>query len=84
VTEPRQLTFATIGGQHVEVTPRGKHYVEPRGYAAPPGTGPKGETCGLCQHLILKRMAKHYPKCGGRATDVLVRSPACSKWERRK
>lgn len=69
---------------------RGKHYVEPRGYAAPPGTGPEGETCGTCQHHVINRMSKNYHKCelaehrwtGGRGSDILVRSPACRHWER--
>jgi len=60
-----------------------------RGYAAYPGTGPKGETCGSCAHLYRKQMAKTYLKCelmsatwtGGHGTDVLSRSPACMKWQ---
>lgn len=83
-----QLTFQTMGGDTVVVPERGKHYVQPRGYAAPPGTGPKGETCGSCAHHCALRYAKNYHKCGlnrarwtgGRGTDILVRSPACSKW----
>lgn len=67
----------------------GKHYVKPWGYVCPPGTGPKGHTCGDCRHHVTKRMAKVYHKCllakgkwtGGRATDILLRSPACSMWE---
>ncbi|MGH8326882.1 MAG: hypothetical protein ACRET2_08985 [Steroidobacteraceae bacterium] len=67
----------------------GKHYVTPRGYAAPPGTGPAGETCGSCKHCGRMRQAKRWIKCllmrarwsHGRATDILARSPACSKWE---
>lgn len=59
------------------------------GYAASPGTGPKGETCGSCAHLYRKRMGKTYLKCdlmaaiwtGGHGTDVLSRSSACMKWE---
>jgi hypothetical protein len=66
----------------------GKHYVKPRGYVMPPGTGPIGETCGTCKHHVAKLMSKTYHKCGlnrgmwtgGRATDILTRSPACSKW----
>ncbi len=61
----------------------------PRGYAATPGTGPAGETCGSCAHEAIVVHAKNYHKCdasqtkwtGGRATDILVRSPACAKWE---
>ena len=58
-------------------------------YAALPGTGPKGETCGSCDNLASKRMSRTYHKCfltralwtGGGGTDVRVRSPACSKWK---
>ena len=72
--------------------PRGKHYVEPRGYAAQPGTGPAGETCGTCQHARRIVMGKTFHKCAlakakwthGRKTDVLAGSPACSKWEERE
>ena len=35
-----------------------------KGYAAIPGTGPAGETCGSCAHLVRKEMAKVYRKCG--------------------
>lgn len=85
-----QLTFFTTrGGETVAVKPRGVHYIEPRGYAAPPGTGPAGETCKTCTHLTYKALGKNYPKCllreatwtGGRATDILVNAPACQKWE---
>ena len=61
----------------------------PAGYAATPGTGPAGETCGSCAHRRVISCAKRYHKCGlmqriwtgGRKTDILVRSPACAKWE---
>ncbi len=82
-------SYQTADGRTIEVKPRGKHYVEPRGYADRPGTGPAGETCGSCKHLAYIRMSKSYPKCkltracwtGGRRTDVLVKAAACSKWE---
>lgn len=82
----KQLTFTTLGGETVTVTPRGKHYVEPRGYAYFPGTGPKGETCGSCKSAI---KFSRWWKCersrttwtGGRGTDILVRAPACKYWE---
>lgn len=58
------------------------------GHAAPPGTGPTGETCKTCQHLIRKQMSKTYLKCGlmrakwtgGGGTDVRAGDPACRKW----
>ena len=61
----------------------------PKGYAALPGTGPAGESCGSCEHLVRKRMSRTYPKCGlmrrgwtgGTASDVRVSAPACSRWQ---
>lgn len=70
--------------------PRGKHYVEPRGYADLPGTGPEGKTCRDCAHYARQGgVAGNYPKCGanrvhwtrGRATDILARAPACRKFQ---
>jgi hypothetical protein len=69
--------------------PRGKHYVEPRGYAAMPGTGPQGKQCRHCAHYTHQSgVAGNFPKCGanqarwtgGRASDILARAPACSKF----
>lgn len=62
------------------------------GHAAPPGTGPKGETCGSCKNLYRKSMGKTYLKCwlmkavwtGGGGTDVRARDLACRKWEKRE
>jgi hypothetical protein len=61
---------------------------KPKGYAAAPGTGPSDETCGSCGNHSIVHQAKTYHKCalmrqtwtGGRATDILVRSPACKLW----
>lgn len=61
----------------------------PAGYAASPGTGPTGETCGTCKHHVVKAMAKRYHKCGlmracwtgGGKTDIRVKAPACLRWE---
>ncbi|OLE54210.1 MAG: hypothetical protein AUG51_09375 [Acidobacteria bacterium 13_1_20CM_3_53_8] len=61
----------------------------PQGYATQPGTGPEGETCGSCKYHEVIRYSKNYHKCAltrgtwthGRASDILVRTPACSKWE---
>lgn len=61
------------------------------GYAAPPGTGPKGETCKSCKHICRHHDYKHtYIKCGvirhrwthGLGTDIRVKSPACRLWEK--
>lgn len=78
-----------------EVTPveahrqMGRKCPVPRGYAAPPGTGPTGETCKSCVHIARIRMAKTYLKCelrrsswtGGGGTDIRASAPACRHWE---
>ncbi len=60
----------------------------PSGYAAPPGTGPEGETCKSCKHIERIALARTYIKCGlflhpthGRKTDIKAGSPACKFWE---
>jgi hypothetical protein len=82
-----QLSFTTLGGEVITAPKRGKHYVQQRGYAFHPGTGPAGETCATCQHIA--RFAK-FRKCnkakaiwtGGPRTDILARAPACKYWEK--
>lgn len=71
---------------------RGKHYTRPKGYVAMPGTGPVGETCGSCAHVVKcgAGHSKQWHKCrlsegkwtNGRGSDVLARSPACEKWQK--
>lgn len=58
-----------------------------RGYAAVPGTGPEGQTCGTCHHIyrthrfrkcnLMRRIWTHGP-----GTDIKARTPACSKFEK--
>lgn len=60
------------------------------GYAAPPGTGPEGKTCKDCAHKqrLGNYGGKSFLKCAlrkatwthGEGTDILARSPACSKF----
>lgn len=81
-------SYTTSDGRTVDIPKRGKHYVQQRGYAGKPGTGPAGETCGSCKFRTEVRHARAYPKCelnrakwtGGKRSDILVRSPACEKW----
>lgn len=64
------------------------------GYAAQPGTGPIGKQCADCKHKhsMGNYGGKHYIKCelrratwtNGQGTDILARSPACSKFEPRE
>jgi hypothetical protein len=64
----------------------------PAGYAARPGTGPAGETCGSCAHRCKMKHSKAWSKCGlmrytwtgGIKTDIAVRSPACKHWIERQ
>jgi len=56
-----------------------------KGYAALPGTGPAGETCGSCDHLYRHRLKCELMKSywtGGHCSDVLGRSPACKRWSK--
>jgi hypothetical protein len=63
-----------------------------KGYAATPGTGPQGETCGTCEHSVGRGSPglKIFYKCellrhcwtGGYGTDILLKSPACRYWEK--
>lgn len=86
MADTSQLTFATMGGDSVTVKARGRHYVQPRGYAAAPGTGPAGETCGSCRHIWRSR---RFRKCElnracwthGPRSDILARAPACQRWQ---
>ncbi len=60
-----------------------------QGYAAMPGSGPEGETCGSCKHHCIRRYSKNYHKyglmrafwTGGTATDIRVGAAACRLWE---
>lgn len=64
----------------------------PRGHAAPPGTGPEGESCRTCAHLVRITRSKAWHKCAAsrriwthsRRTDVRVSDPACSFWQARE
>jgi hypothetical protein len=47
-----------------------------------------GETCGSCAHLQVHQHSRRYYKCGlvantgGPGTDIRLRWPACTLWER--
>lgn len=78
-----------FGQEIIEPPPKKRKDPTPAGYAGIPGKGPVGETCGTCTHHAIRSFSKNYHKCGlmraywtgGRHTDILVRSPACAKWE---
>ncbi len=82
----KQLTFTTLGGETITVDPRGKNYVEPRGYAYHPGTGPAGQTCGGCKLAVRFRRFLKCEKSRAvwthtRRTDILAGAAACKYWE---
>ena len=58
------------------------------GHAGIVGNGPKGETCGSCEHLEVNQRMRRFYKCGlvawthGPATDIRKCDPACSRWEK--
>ena len=62
---------------------------KPGGYAAPPGSGPAGQTCSSCVHYVVVGRRGRFRKCEllraalthGPGTDILARSPACSQWQ---
>jgi hypothetical protein len=66
---------------------------QPKGYAAPPGSGPKGETCGTCQHAVrVNGGRKDYWKCSllrnrwtsSYGTDIRLKWASCRHWELQK
>lgn len=63
---------------------------QPKGYAAPPGSGPQGEKCKTCKHATAHLWDKTYWKCAlikptrGPGTDIRLKSPACKRWEKRQ
>lgn len=58
------------------------------GYAAPPGSGPLGETCRTCKHYrSVPYHNKRYRKCSltrpwthGPGSDIKAKTPACRWW----
>lgn len=62
------------------------------GYAARPGTGPKGQRCITCLHCeLVTRHGDSSHKCRQRAsewrhdelTDIHPNAPACREWTRK-
>ena len=75
-------------GAPLTVPPRRK-----LGYAARPGTGPKGQRCNTCVHCIaVAQSARRSRKCELKAaiwtttpeTDIKHNAPACLHWQRKE
>lgn len=81
--------FALTQPEPCEVAVKRRKPTVANGYAAMPGTGPEGETCGTCKHHAIRMYSQRYHKCAlvrgkwtaGTATDIRVGSPACRRWE---
>lgn len=63
------------------------------GYAARPGTGPKGQRCNTCAHFQrVVQDGRKAAKCelaarvwsAGERSDVKHNAPACRDWQRRE
>lgn len=60
---------------------------QPKGNAAPIGSGPAGETCGACKNAYCRQYSKKYWKCRlvkethGPGSDIRRKWAACSRWE---
>jgi len=69
------------------ITPKVRVKYPKNGYANIPGTGPPGETCKTC--AFVRKRGRFY-KCkimchrwtNSYGTDVLLKSPACRRWEK--
>lgn len=83
--------FGVAAPVELEHPPRGKRRrrpAKPRGYAAPPGSGPEGKRCWDCAHrrLTYSNARRRFWKCflvkwtRGGGTDIKLRSPACSRF----
>lgn len=62
------------------------------GYAARPGTGPKGQRCNTCAHcMVVVYHGMRSRKChvvaalwsASPATDIKHNAPACREWQRK-
>jgi len=64
--------------------------LQPRGNAAPIGSGPAGETCRTCSHAYCHKMAGSYWKCAlvkpthSTKTDIRLKWAACARWVKRE
>ena len=84
---------AAVAGYIFELTPPPAEDTKPKnpvkGYAATPGSGPKGETCRTCKHARQRGGgSRAYWKCDlikptrGPGSDIRLKSPACWRFEK--
>jgi len=70
----------------------GRSNRQPNGYAWKPGSGPQGETCKSCRHIVrVQSDGGHtFRKCAlmeahwtrGPGSDIKASAPACRHWEK--
>lgn len=92
LAQQMQEAFRDAAASRVAGKPAKRKPTVKNGYAAPPGTGPEGETCKTCAHKVRcgNYGGKSFLKCNlrkatwtsGEGTDILARTPACNKWEK--
>ena len=80
---PQHVGIPTKGElMHMPVAQPRQYAPERRGHAARPGTGPRGESCGSCEHI---KLAGPLPLCGkerlNQALGILAVDPACHRWK---
>lgn len=85
------LSTASLFGWDQPTQPKAKAKSgQPKGNAAPIGSGPEGETCRTCKHAYCVSYAKTYWKCGlvkatgGPGTDIRLKWAACSRWVKKE
>lgn len=83
----QQLYFPEVG-EPKQIWPH--RTVKDKAHPAQPGSGPMGEFCRTCSHRRANetRARNRFWKCNlmrrtsGSATDIRMRDPACSRWEK--
>lgn len=93
MSRPNFIIERDLFGEQVPAVPARKDGKSRKiGYAARPGSGPKGQRCGNCQfaqRVVHRGQFTH--KCElmtfvwrhGSASDIHLQAPACLKWARK-
>lgn len=87
---PKAYAAASLFGWDQPMRPTKAKRGQPKGNAAPIGSGPDGETCLTCEHSYCVKLGKTYHKCGlvkatcGPGTDIRLKWTACSRWQKKE
>jgi hypothetical protein len=83
-----EARMQNLFGEEVAIE-RPRKTPKPKGHAAPPGSGPAGETCRTCEHYTRRHFHDYvHRKCGlmkarwtkGPGSDIRAKDPACRLW----